>query len=253
VERAVIRFLITGHSRGLGAALAREALARGGAVWGLARRSLSPPPGVGPERFRETAIDLGDLTRLVRVLEDLDLETWLAGSAMVVLINNAGLLGPVGPPERLAATEIVRAAAVDFVAPLVLTSVFARVTVGLPDRRVAHVSSGAARRPLAGWSVYGAVKAGLDQHARTAAVDASAGWRIASVAPGVIDTDMQTEVRGLDPAVFPERRRFLDLAREGLLVSPEVAAQRFLDYVTSDVFGREPTIDLRSLGENTRS
>ncbi len=242
-----MRVLITGHSRGLGAALARGVLARGGAVWGLSRRPLSPPPVTEPDRFFETALDLRDLPALLRFVAPPPLRDWFAGADTAVLVNNAGVLGPVGPPGRLEEEGIESAVALDLVVPLLLTSSFVRATEGCPDRRVVHVSSGAARHPVAGWSVYGPCKAALDHHARTVAADSVPGLRIASVAPGVLDTDMQAEVRDLDPSRFPESRRFHDLHRQGLLVPPADAAGRFLDYVLSDAFGEEAAVDLRRL------
>jgi benzil reductase ((S)-benzoin forming) len=243
------RILITGHSRGLGAALARSALRRGAEVWGLARRPLSPPPAAAPGLFRESPIDLRDLAALHGLVASPPFREWCAHDRTFVLVNNAGVLGPVGPVGRLDEEAIAHAVALDLVAPLVLTNAFVRATKNAADRRVVHVSSGAARHPVAGWAVYCACKAALDHHARTAAAEGVRGLRIASVAPGVIDTDMQAEVRGLDPENFPESPRFHELHRRGLLVAPEDAAERFLDYVLSDAFGAETAVDLRRLSD----
>jgi benzil reductase ((S)-benzoin forming) len=243
----VMRVLITGHSRGFGAALAREVLARGGAVWGLSRRPLADPPAGVDGRFLETAIDLAATEELEKALARLSLEDWFGGSDPAVLVNNAGVLGPVDVRGGLEEGAVRRATTLDLVVPIVLTGVFLRVTAGSRDRRVAHVSSGAGRRAVRGWAVYGACKAALDHHARTLAAEGRARFRIASVAPGILDTDMQAEIRRLDPDSFPERDRFVGLHREGRLVAPSVAAARFLDHVLSDAFGEETIVDLRDI------
>lgn len=240
----MIRLLITGHSRGFGAALTREALARGAEVWGVARSPLAGAEAAGP-RFRESAVDLARPEALLSWLEAAPLGAWLRGAGTAVLVNNAGVLGPVGRAEDLDLAGIVRTVEVDLVAALVLTAAFARLTTDVPDRRVVHVSSGAGRHAVGGWCVYGACKAALDHHARTLAATAPTGFRVASLAPGVLDTAMQAEIRALPAERFPERQRFLELAHEGRLVPPERAAVRFLDRVLAEDFGRDAVDDLR--------
>lgn len=114
------------------------------------------------------------------------------------------------------------------------------------DTRV-HVSSGAARNAYPGWGVYCATKAALDQHARAVALDGNRALRICSVAPSVVDTDMQAEIRGIGLDRFPMRERFEALKRDGQLATPEQSARKLIDYVLSDAFGHAPTADVREL------
>ena len=74
-----------------------------------------------------------------------------------------------------------------------------------------------------------------------------AGLRVCSLAPGVIDTDMQTELRAVPLERFPVRERFDALKREGGLVTPAAAAARLIDHVLGATFGRQPVADLRDL------
>ena len=69
--------------------------------------------------------------------------------------------------------------------------------------------------------------------------------RIVSLAPGVIDTPMQTLLRDADPAVFSERQFFVDLHRRGELASPRQAAARVLAYLAREDFGSQPVADVR--------
>ena len=71
------------------------------------------------------------------------------------------------------------------------------------------------------------------------------GARIVSLAPGVIDTDMQVQLRGADPALFPERKRFLGLQAAGQLDSPAQAAAKVLRYLARTDFGSNPVADVR--------
>ena len=101
---------------------------------------------------------------------------------------------------------------------------------------------------MAGSASYCAAKAGLDHLARAVALERAAlpqGARIVSLAPGVIDTDMQVQLRGADPALFPERKRFLGLQAAGQLDSPAQAAAKVLRYLARTDFGSNPVADVR--------
>jgi len=155
------------------------------------------------------------------------------------------MLGPVAPLGRQDGNELVRAVNLNVTVPLLLGDGLARRHPG--PLRIVHVSSGAARTAYAGWSLYGATKAALDHHARCVLADARPGLRICSLAPGVIDTDMQTAVRQAPAQDFPLRERFLALKQEGLLSTPEAAADRLVRHLLSDDFGKEAVADLRDL------
>ena len=72
------------------------------------------------------------------------------------------------------------------------------------------------------------------------------GARIVSLAPGVIDTDMQVQLRGADAAAFPDRGSFEQLKRGGQLTSADDAARRVLAYLARADFGAEPVADVRT-------
>ena len=237
--------IVTGHSRGLGAALVDTLLEQGLPVLALARGAR----GSAGARLREVALDLADAAALLRWLDGGELDAFIADHARVLLVNNAGTLGPVGPLPRQDPAQIGAAIALNVAVPLQLAAALAaRVLPRGGELRVLHVSSGAARNAYAGWSVYCASKAALDQHARAAALDGVPGLRIVSVAPGVIDTAMQAQIRATDAADFPQRERFEALHERGQLIAPADAAGRLLAYLQGDGFGAQPVVDLRDLG-----
>lgn len=155
----------------------------------------------------------------------------------VTLINNAGVLAPLRPAADTDPAALIQALRVGLEAPLLLAAAPLRVTRDWPARqhggvRVLNISSGPGRRGMAGsaahCAAYCAAKAGLDNGSRALALEETTGpWpaRIVSLAPGVIDTAMQVELRGADPAAFPEHARFVDLQRQQQLSSPDDAAQ----------------------------
>ncbi|MDC8756666.1 SDR family oxidoreductase [Janthinobacterium sp. hw3] len=236
--------IITGHSRGLGEALAETLLRRGFSVLAIARSGNAALAG-RHAGLREVTLDLADTAALARWLADGELARFAQGASRIVLLNNAGQLGPVGAPGQQGAQAIARALAINVAAPIMLSDAFVAATQGCADRRIAHVSSGAGRNAYPGWSIYGAGKAALDLHARAVQLDAVAGLSIASIAPGVIDTGMQAEIRGASVAAFPQRARFEALKANNELASPADAGRSFVDYLLSDHFGRAACTDLR--------
>jgi NAD(P)-dependent dehydrogenase (short-subunit alcohol dehydrogenase family) len=241
---AVTSAIVTGHSRGLGAAIASHLVSRGIRVLGVARhpnRELARRRGA---EVTEVALDLADTAVLARWLETNALERFLRGSKTALLVNNAGVLHPLGPLETQSIAEIARAVSVNVAAVFMLSAAFAQITRECDDRRILHISSGAASNVYTGWAVYSATKAALDQHARATAADQSPRLRIAAVAPGIIETAMVKEI--LNSSEAPGHERFVGFKREGVLLEPDEAGQRVAEFLLSDTFGKEPVVDLRA-------
>jgi len=236
----MIKAVVTGHSRGLGAAVAAELMARGIPVLGLARGHAEVAEGM-----EQAAVDLGDAAALGAWLQGHTLGSFLAGADTVLLVNNAGVVAPVGPLAEQEPAAALRAAIINVGAPLALSAAFVQAAPQA-ERRILHISSGAGRSAYPGWSVYCATKAALDQHARAVALDGDPRVRCVSMAPGVIDTDMQAEIRATPDTRFPLKQRFVDMKEGGVLVSPAECATRLVDCLLSKRFGQEPVDDLRN-------
>jgi len=243
--------IITGHSRGVGAALAELLLTQGFAVLGLARQRNAGLKAAFGERLIEVPLDLADTPGLIDWLAAGHLQKFLADATCAYLINNAGLLQPVGPLGTQDPLAIARSIAVNVTAPMLLANAFAAAAPAGFERRVEqrilHISSGVGRRPCAGWSVYSATKSALDMHARSAALDQLPALRVASIAPGVIDTDMQIEIRASDPAKFPPLAQFHALKRDHLLSSPADCAAKLIRYLLADDFTNGAIVDVRDM------
>ncbi|MFP6560266.1 SDR family oxidoreductase [Paraburkholderia sp. B3] len=248
---ASIRAIVTGHTRGLGAALAELLLARGIRVLGLGRGTNTALAARHHAALVQTPLDLSDTPAIERWLATDALRRFTAEAHCVLLFNNAGMVEPIAPCGAQAADAIARAVALNVTAPLMLANAVASQAAASPEaeRRIVHVSSGAARNAYAGWSIYCATKAALDHHARAVALDAPQGVRICSVAPGVVDTAMQATIRATAADQFPSRERFEQLKQNGQLATPEAAARQLVDYALSDAFGSTPTADVRELAK----
>jgi len=243
--------ILTGASRGLGHAMAANYLARGAFVLGLSRgqaADLSAAAGGGLEQWH------ADLAEPLPLAERLG--AWLAefarrgAPARVRLIHNAATISDPGDVVDTAATDLARSLRIGLEAPVALTSAFLRATAhwSATDRRVLFVSSGLGRRAMAGAAAYCAQKAGLDHFARALALEEQArpgGARVASVAPGIIDTDMQKQLRGADPARFAAQGTFAGFHSSGALDSPATAAAKVIALLERPDYGANPVTDVR--------
>jgi benzil reductase ((S)-benzoin forming) len=239
--------IVTGASRGLGLALTQQLLARGHRVLAIARRAPDLQVPAGGELLVWQA-DLAESAPVAARLED-----WLgpqAGGALsATLVANAGVVSTPGPLAHTASAELVQAMRVGLESALLLTAAFLRATEAWRvPKKLVLVSSGLGRRAMAGSAAYCAAKAGMDHLARAVALEQASrpdGARIVSLAPGVIDTDMQVQLRTADPLRFPERERFLGLKTAGQLDSPAIAAAKLLRYLDRADFGKDAVGDVR--------
>ncbi len=250
-------FILTGASRGLGLAMARQLMAPGRPLLCLSRHAnpvLADLARAQGATVMQWALDLSDgaaaADRLRRWLSELDAPSL----ASATLINNAGMIPRIGPLGDCPPGDIAAALRVGLEAPMQLTSAFLGASGAWVDagwrgpRKVLNISSGLGRRAMASQAPYCAAKAGMDHFSRCVAIEEGRrehGARIVSLAPGVIDTDMQTQLRTGDPAEFPDLSRFVQLKQQGALTSPDEAAARVLAYLNHPSFGVEPVADVR--------
>ncbi|MBH9577297.1 SDR family NAD(P)-dependent oxidoreductase [Inhella proteolytica] len=238
--------IVTGASRGLGAALAEQLMARGDRVLGIARRHNLALAQGGQESWT------ADLANPQPVAERL--QSWLhrqgpGAFSELVLINNAGVVTSPGPVQAVPLAQLSSALRVGLEATLLLSAAFLAATEqwGRP-RKIMNISSGLGRRAMAAAAPYCAAKAGMDHLSRAMAMDEALrpnGARIVSIAPGIIDTDMQVQLRSADPAAFPDQPRFAAFKAEGALESAQAVATKLLRYLDRADFGGEAVADIR--------
>lgn len=244
--------ILTGASRGMGLAMAQQLLAAGHDLLCIARKPNDERAAQAQRAGRSCEQWPQDLARAETAAARLG--TWLqaqpAGAfASVTLINNAGLIPRIAAIDHVPPGQLAEAMRVDLEAPMLLTGVFLRATAEwTAQRKVLNISSGLGRRAMAAQAAYCAAKAGMDHFTRCVALEQAAaknGARVCSLAPGVIDTDMQVQLRSAPEAEFPDRGNFVGLKEKNALTSPEEAAQRVLAYLNRADFGSNPVADVR--------
>ncbi|MGE0711426.1 MAG: SDR family oxidoreductase [Planctomycetota bacterium] len=211
--------VITGASRGLGLGLA-ETFREHGLALGLCART--PPPLVG-EKVVARPVDVRDAAAMRAFAEEVrdrlgPIDLW---------VNNAAVLEPIAFARELGAEALLEHLRTNLAGALHGAQAF--LATRAPEATLINVSSGAALKGYAGWGAYCASKAALDRLSECLALEEGAGGlRVFSVAPGVIDTDMQRTIRALPPERFPEVEKFHELKRQEAFNSPRHVAEHFL-------------------------
>ena len=189
--------LVTGGSRGIGAAIAR-AMAREGAHVAVASRGLDACQSTAEEikaaggEAIALALDVADPNSAETVIA----QTTDAFGQFDILVNNAGVIAPIGMVGDVTVHDWARCIAINLTGAYATTHYAVRAMRASGGGRIINVSSGAARRPLEGWSAYCASKAGLAMLTQSTDLEcASHGIRCFGFAPGVVDTQMQVEIR----------------------------------------------------------
>lgn len=193
--------LVTGASRGIGAATARAFAAAGATVGVMARDRTA---------VEALAADIGGLALAGDVARAADMDRAVAlmrdhAGRLDVLVNNAGVIGPIAEIDKADPADWGQAIDIN------LKGVFHGMRAALPVMRaqgggtVLTVGSGAAHNPQQGWSAYCAGKAGALMLTRALDHEARAqGIRAISLSPGTVATDMQAAIR--DSGVNPVSR-----------------------------------------------
>ena len=245
-------YILTGASRGMGLAMARQLLQPGNTVLCISRTSN----GTLAVQAKQAGVNLLQWTQdlALGAATCARLEQWLREQtgntfSSAILINNAGVIPRIGPLSEADADDLSHALRVGLEAPMQLTSAFLRATQGWAGvRKVLNISSGLGRRAMASQAAYCAAKAGMDHFTRCVALEEALktnGAKLCSLAPGVIDTDMQEQLRAADSHAFPDQSSFLNLKTSGSLTSPEEAASRILSFLSRPDFGTNAVADVR--------
>jgi len=235
--------VLSGASRGLGLALARRSLAAGHRLVTLARSPLALPAPDGAHQHIQA--DLATVQGAQQASHALLQALQQAQAERFVLINNAGTVDPVAQAaDLLDAQALARALQLNVASVMVLTAAFLQGTPAAARRQVLNISSGAGRKPVSGWAAYGTSKAALDFYTQTLQLE-NPTLQACSLAPGVVDTDMQAHIRSQSRDDFPGLSRFIDLHQQGQLSSPDDTAARILRYLDSPAFGRHTLDDIR--------
>lgn len=221
-------WFITGASAGLGKILAETVLKNENVfVTGLARHASLDHP-----HYHPVIIDLSQqvLVNNFKFPELLD-------AKKIVLVNNAGALGEMHYVGQQQNDTIARTYFLNAVAPHILSNKFIQ-SYGetITEKVIVNISSGAASTAYDGWSMYCATKAALEMMSRCMQIEQRSvpenkRTYVLSIAPGVMDTAMQSQIRASSEQQFSRKKKFEDLKKNNQLYEPQSVANELIRLV----------------------
>ena len=220
--------LVTGGGRGIGRATALALAASGARVVVTARNraEIEATAGEIARRGGEAVALACDVSRQEEVRRLFD-----EAGPVDILVNNAGIISPISPLVDADPGAWLQNIAVN------LHAVFLTCHHALPAMlasgwgRIVNVTSGAAKGTTVGWSAYASGKACAEALTTVLAREvADRGVRVNAVRPGIVDTDMQVEIRSSTEEQFGSENleRFRGYKERGLLRKPEDPARLIL-------------------------
>lgn len=230
-------FIVTGVSKGLGQAIVKLLLGQDEKVIGIGRSHQFNHP-----KFSFIQCDLID----INAIKNIQLPV-LKGQ--LTLINNAGTLGNIKRLSDQKALDIKKVLLVNTIAPTELTNIVYNSLESKNDFRLVNISSGAANRAIPSWAAYCASKAALNILTEAFFMEEKEkGNNIVAyaVSPGIIDTEMQMQIRNTDPSNFSATQKFINFKEDNELFTPKEAAERLMLLLKAP-FNQEIKADLRDV------
>ncbi|MHB8642696.1 MAG: SDR family NAD(P)-dependent oxidoreductase [Gaiellaceae bacterium] len=216
--------LVAGAGRGIGRAIA-HVLAREGASLALVARSEDELNDVAAECGGSPLVlpcDVSGWESVRRTVEDVQKRL----GCVDVLVNAAGIYGPIGPTAEVDAVEWSRAIDVNLVGAFNLCRAALPGMIAAGTGRIVLLAGGGATAPLPFFSAYAAAKAGVVRLAETIAEETkNAGITVNAIAPGLVDTRLQDEVLAAGDRAGPLLEKIRAARESGAgAVPPEVTA-----------------------------
>ena len=242
-------FLVTGASKGLGRSIALAIAKSGATVIAMARSS---------SELKEIEAKLKTISGdSVAVSCDLSKSADISNASEFILskfdhlsgiVHNAGIINPIGNMLDTPRDDWELTLKVNLLGVQDLTRSLDDAIGGEKHTRVTTISSGAAQRSLHGWSAYCVSKAGLDMWTNCLAEEGSSeNISALAIAPGIVDTAMQEEIRSADESSFPLLQNFKDYYVNGELSKPDDVATKLLPYCLGKLGNNGDRLDVRNL------
>ena len=226
--------LITGTGSGIGKALAELLLSENYLIFGYSRTNQ-----IENKNFTFTKIDLSDM-EAVQKLQFPNVNV----AFDVLLVNNAATIGSILPIDRKTNEEILREYNLNIISPTLLSRKFIN-NYSDNKKLLINIGSGAANKAIASWSTYCATKSGLDMLTEVIQKEKHESLKVFSIHPGVVNTNMQEEIRKSDADFFPIKQQFIDYYSKNELFSVDFVALKIFQIIAKNEDFNEIILHLR--------
>lgn len=237
--RVVMKYaVVTGASKGLGASIAERVLQEQFGLISISRNENPSLKQLAEENrlfYKHITCDLTNSRDTEQAFSTVAEIIFSSAENEVLLVNNAGVVEPIDRVGSLDHEAIEMSLQLNIAAPMIATNLF--LQKGNETKlTIVNVTSGAAERPVHGWSVYCSTKAALNMFTKTVAVEQihSGHVTIIGFSPGIMDTDMQGVIRSSKEYSFQEVNKFIAYKENGMLRSTNVVADALIDLLLTE-------------------
>jgi benzil reductase ((S)-benzoin forming) len=218
-------YIITGCSSGIGLALCKKLVENTqNCVLGIARNCPFEA-----ENFIFKELDLANIEQV----KSIDFPDLKQVYTTVHLVNNAGILGEVNTLNKIKLESLEDIISVNYTSAMLLSTKFIQKYQNSPiTKTIINISSGAATGAYASWANYCASKAALEMLSKCIEVEQKEmefPIYCFSIAPGVVDTNMQSQIRNTPIENFKMLPKFQELYDENKLYSSDIVAEKLIE------------------------
>lgn len=236
--------IITGGSKGIGKAIAQKYLKNNYSVFSISRSKANAV------NYHQVKANLSNSIEAIKAIKAIFSKFDFTTITSITLMNNAGSLGEINSLGNLESEKIEQTIQLNTVTPLVLSNEFIKLTNRLKcKKQIITISSGAAINPYQGWSVYCSSKAAIEMMTKTIAQEQNElanSVKAVAIKPGVVDTNMQTQIRNTSEKAFKNLQRFKDLKDNNELYTPEFVASKIYAVDSENLLKNGDIIDIRT-------
>ena len=216
-------------------AIAKLLLSKKYQVFGYSRTNTIDHPN-----FIFTRINLFDLEKVRKI------NFPKFNPAQVILVNNAARIGEIAPLDIKKAEGIITDYKLNIITPTLLCANFIN-SFNDANKLIINISSGAANSAIPSWGAYCATKAALDALTNVIAAEKHNNLKVYSISPGVVDTEMQEEIRGAHADLFPDLAKFVNYYNNNELEYPTIIAKKLLYIIQNSNKFEQNLVSIRDI------
>lgn len=233
--------IITGTSRGLGESVAKYFLDLNINVIGISRSANKTLSTIAEEKgvtYHHYSCNLADpemvedtLNKIKTCLEEVKLHK-------LYIVNNAGIVSPIHQARNIETNELTNHFQINVIAPMTVTNHLLNFATKQDVKLIGvTISSGAAERPISGWSAYCSSKASINTYTKTVGLEEEAlqsGHKVIAFSPGIMDTEMQAEIRSSSKEDFKDVETFQTYKDQNHLQDVDTVGKILIHILTNE-------------------
>ncbi|MCA0150295.1 (S)-benzoin forming benzil reductase [Rossellomorea vietnamensis] len=231
--------IVTGATRGLGESVARLFIEKGIGILNISRSDNDSLQKLAREKevsYEFFPCDLSQSGQTEAVFREVGAKVFGSGAKTIYVVQNAGVVTPINTSGEVENEAMETSVHVNLLSPMIATNELLKAAKGSESKMImVNISSGAGSRPVYGWSTYCATKAGVNMLTETVSLELSnthSRHQVIAFSPGVMDTDMQGEIRSSSKEAFAEVESFQRYKEEGMLRSTDTVADALVTLIT---------------------